>query len=92
MLEKQMIKFILSKWNYGNFRIVFWDQEEFHVGNQPAKFSLIFKEKIPLLKLFSDTSLVFAKHYMESKLEIEGDYDEIAKVLYYFSNKRFFKK
>ncbi len=91
MLEKQMIKFILSKWNYGNFRIVFWDQEEFHVGNQPAKFSLIFKEKIPFLKLFSDTSLVFAKHYMESKLEIEGDYDEIAKVLYYFSNKRFLK-
>ncbi|EAH6492445.1 class I SAM-dependent methyltransferase, partial [Campylobacter coli] len=34
---------------------------------------------------------VFAKHYMESKLEIEGDYDEIAKVLYYFSNKRFLK-
>lgn len=91
MPEKQMIKFILSKWNYGNFRIVFWDQEEFHVGNQPAKFSLIFKEKIPFLKLFSDTSLVFAKHYMESKLEIEGDYDEIAKVLYYFSNKRFLK-
>lgn len=91
MLEKQMIKFILSKWNYGNFSIVFWDQEEFHVGNQPAKFSLIFKEKIPFLKLFSDTSLVFAKHYMESKLEIEGDYDEIAKVLYYFSNKRFLK-
>ncbi|EAL53031.1 cyclopropane fatty acid synthase (cfa) [Campylobacter upsaliensis RM3195] len=91
MLEKQMIKFILSKWNYGNFRIVFWDQEEFYVGKQPAKFSLIFKEKIPLLKLFSDTSLVFAKHYMESKLEIEGDYDEITKVLYYFSNKRFLK-
>lgn len=91
MLEKQMIKFILSKWNYGNFRIVFWDQEEFYVGKQPAKFSLIFKEKIPLLKLFSDTSLVFAKHYMKSKLEIEGDYDEITKVLYYFSNKRFLK-
>lgn len=91
MLEKQMIKFILSKWNYGNFRIVFWDQEEFHVGNQPAKFFLIFKEKIPFFKLFGDTSLVFAKHYMESKLEIEGDYDEIAKVLYYFSNKRFLK-
>ncbi|EOH7147451.1 class I SAM-dependent methyltransferase [Campylobacter coli] len=91
MLEKQMIKFILSKWNYGNFRIVFWNQEEFHVGNQPAKFSLIFKEKIPFFKLFGDTSLVFAKHYMESKLEIEGDYDEIAKVLYYFSNKRFLK-
>lgn len=32
MLEKQMIKFILSKWNYGNFRIVFWDQEEFVRG------------------------------------------------------------
>lgn len=91
MLEKQMIKFILSKWNYGNFRIVFWDQEEFHVGNQSAKFFFNFQRKNTFLKLFSDTSLVFAKHYMESKLEIEGDYDEIAKVLYYFSNKRFLK-
>ncbi len=79
MLEKQMIKFILSKWNYGNFRIVFWDQEEFHVGSQPAKFSLIFKEKIPFLELFGDTSLVFARHYMQAKLDIEGDYDEMAR-------------
>ncbi len=91
MFEKQIIKFILSKWNYGDFKIVFWDKEEFFIGNKPAKFSLIFKEKIPFFNLFGDTSLVFAKHYMESKLEIKGDYDEMAKVLYYFSNQKFLK-
>lgn len=92
MLEKSLIKLILKKWNYGNFRVVFWDKEEIVIGKQPSKFSLIFKEKIPFLKLFSDTSLVFAKHYMEAKLDIEGDYDEIAKILYYFSNQSFLKK
>ncbi|WP_373451531.1 class I SAM-dependent methyltransferase [Campylobacter bilis] len=90
-VRKKLIKFILKKWNYGDFRIVFWDKEEVFIGKKPSKFSLIFKEKIPFLKLFEDTSLVFAKHYMEAKLDIEGDYDEIAKVLYYFSNRRFLK-
>ncbi|MCH5336921.1 MAG: tRNA (adenine(22)-N(1))-methyltransferase TrmK [Campylobacter sp.] len=91
MFEKQIIKFILSKWNYGDFKIVFWDKEEFKLGNEPYKFTLVFKEKIPFLKLFGDTSLVFAEHYMEGKLDIEGDYDELAKILYYFSNKNFLR-
>lgn len=91
MIEKKIIKAILSKWNYGNYKIVFWDKEEFLVGNEPPKLTLTFKEKIPFFKLFGDTSLVFAKHYMEAKLDIEGDYDELAKVLYYFSNKKFLR-
>lgn len=91
MLEKTMIKMILSRWNYGDFKVVFWDKEEVIVGKQPSKFFLIFKEKISFWDLFGDTSLVFARHYMEGKLDIEGDYDEIARVLYYFSNQSFLK-
>ena len=91
MLEKSLIKIILSKWNYGDFKVIFWDDEEFVVGTNPSKFTLIFKEKIPLFKLFNDTSLVFAKHYMEAKLDIKGDYDELARILYYFSNQKFLK-
>lgn len=45
MLEKTMIKMILSRWNYGDFKIVFWDKEEAVVGKQPPKFVLIFKKK-----------------------------------------------
>ncbi|MGH2266771.1 class I SAM-dependent methyltransferase [Campylobacter taeniopygiae] len=91
MFEKKLIKKILSKWNYGDFKVIFWDNEELIIGKKPSQFTLIFKEKIPLFDLFNDTSLVFAKHYMESKLDIEGNYDEIARVLYYFSNKHFLK-
>ncbi|MBZ7930013.1 cyclopropane-fatty-acyl-phospholipid synthase family protein [Campylobacter molothri] len=91
MFEKKLIKKILSKWNYGDFKVIFWDNDELIIGKKPSQFTLIFKEKIPLFNLFNDTSLVFAKHYMESKLDIEGNYDEIARVLYYFSNKHFLK-
>ncbi|TBR81521.1 methyltransferase domain-containing protein [Campylobacter novaezeelandiae] len=91
MLEKKIIKLILSKWDYGDFRIVFWDKEEFILGKNQPKFSLILKEKIPFYVLFKDTSLIFAQYYMQGKLDIEGDYNEIAKVLYYFSNKKYLK-
>ena len=91
MFEKKLIKKILSKWNYGDFKVIFWDNDELIIGKKPSQFTLIFKEKIPLFNLFNDTSLVFAEHYMESKLDIEGNYDEIARVLYYFSNKHFLK-
>ncbi len=90
MFEKMMIKKMLNQWNYGDFKIEFWDGESIQTSKQP-KFSLIFKEKIPLKDLFLDTSLVFAKHYMQGKMEIIGDYDEIARVLYYFSNRKYLK-
>lgn len=45
MLEKTLIKSILKKWDYGDFRVVFWDKEEFFIGNKPAKFSLICRRK-----------------------------------------------
>ncbi|MBK1991251.1 class I SAM-dependent methyltransferase [Campylobacter sp. 2018MI35] len=91
MLEKKIIKLILSRWNYGDFKVVFWDKEELILGNNQPKFSLILKEKIPFFILFKDISLVFAQYYTQGKLDIEGDYDEIAKVLYYFSNKKYLK-
>lgn len=91
MLEKVFIKKIAKQWLYGDFKIIFWDKEEICSSNNTPKFSLIFHEKIGLTNLFKDTSLIFAKHYMQGKLDIEGDYDEIAKVLYFFSNRKYLK-
>ena len=91
MLEKETIKNVLKKWHYGDFRVVFWDGEELRIGDGEPKFSLILKEKIPLSTMLSDASLAFAMHYMDGKMDIEGDYDEIARVLFYFSNKKHLK-
>ncbi len=88
MFEKMLIKKIMKQWCYGDFKIVFWDQDEVCSSNNPPKFSLIFYEKINFLDLFKDTSLVFARHYMQGKMEIKGDYDEIARILYFFSNRK----
>lgn len=92
MLEKKLIKSMLNNISYGDFKIVFWDKEEFIIGKGIPKFSLVFKEKVPFSALFGDVSLFFAKNYMQGKLEIEGDYDEIAKVLYHLSNQKYLKK
>lgn len=91
MLAKRLIKKIVKRWMYGDFKIVFWDKEEVRSSKNTPKFSLIFHEKIELSDLFRDTSLMFAEYYMKGKLDIEGDYDEIAKVLYFFSNRKYLK-
>lgn len=91
MIEKFIIKTLLQKWNYGDFQIRFWDGEEISTGSNPPKFTLIFHKKIHLKSLFGDTSLAFATHYMRGDLEIIGDYDEIARVLFRFSNRKYLK-
>ena len=88
MIAKTLIKKIAQKWNYGNFEIVFWTGERLKIGKNPPKLTLKFKEKITTKELFGDTSLVFAEHYMKGKLEIIGDYDELAKMIYYYSNQK----
>ncbi|AJC88021.1 class I SAM-dependent methyltransferase [Campylobacter insulaenigrae] len=91
MFEKLLIKKMFKRFTYGDFKVIFWDGDELCFGKNEAKFSLVFKEKIPLKYLFADVSLVFARHYMQNKLDIYGSYDELMKVLYYFSNRNFLK-
>jgi len=91
MLEKFLIKNIAKRWNYGDFSIIFWDKEEIKIGQKEAKFKLVFKDKIKLSSLLKDSSLAFAEIYMQGKLDIQGDYDELARTLYYYSNQKYLK-
>ncbi len=91
MLKKFLIKQIAKNYSYANFKIITWDKEELLFGKE-AKFSIVFKEKMPLSLLLKDPSYAFAKYYMEGKLDILGDYDEVAKAIYYFSNAKYLKK
>ena len=83
MFEKIALKIALKKWQFGDYEIIFWDNEKLNIGQDP-KFKIIFKEPF---KLFSgDLSLKFAEGYMDGKIEIQGSMDEVARVLYLFSN------
>ncbi|RDU68923.1 methyltransferase domain-containing protein [Helicobacter cholecystus] len=86
MFEKFLIKKVLKKWNFGNYLIKFWDNEEIKVGKKKPAFSIMIKKPFGLNALSKDLSLLFAEAYMEGNIEIEGDFDEIAYVIYQFSN------
>lgn len=92
MLQKFFIKSFMKQWNFGNYTIKFWDGETVKIGNDKPKFSLILHQPIPFKLLSKDLSLTFAEAYMEGLIDIQGDYDEIARIIYLHSNRKYLKK
>ncbi len=92
MLQKLIIKNFIKQWNFGNYTIKFWDEEILQIGNAEPKFYLTFRQPIPFKLLSKDLSLTFAEAYMEGLIDIQGDYDEIAKIIYLHSSKKYLKK
>lgn len=81
-----MIKKELKKWQFGDFSIKFWDNEEISIGKNPPKFSIIFKRKISHREIHKDMSLTFGELYMRGGVEIVGDYDALMRVLHRHTN------
>ena len=92
MLQKYIIKKALKRWNLGDFSVRFWDGEEVFVGKNPPKFHIIFNRSLGIGDIKRDLSLTMAECYMNDVVDIQGDYDEIARVLYRFSNRFWLQK
>lgn len=92
MLQKFTIKQSIKKMNLGDFSIRFWDGEELKIGNKPSKFSIIFNKKLQKKDLYKDMSLTFGLAYMNGIIDIQGDYDELCRVLYLKTNQKFLHK
>jgi Cyclopropane fatty acid synthase and related methyltransferases len=60
----------------------FWDGEEVTFGDGTSRFKLIFNEPIPKADIIADPSLAFGEAYMNKKLEIEGNLQEVIESLY----------
>lgn len=88
MIQKTVIKKALKSYNLGNFSVKFWDDETIEFGENPRKFEVIFKEPLKFENLKTDLTLMFAEAYMNNIIELRGDFDELARILYLHSNKK----
>ena len=91
MLQKIFLKKMLKNYKGGDFSVIFWDKEEIRIGKGEPKFTIEIKAPLPF-KYNKDLSLIFAEAYMDGIVEIFGDYDEIARVLYFYSHRKQLKK
>lgn len=87
-----MIKTLAKHYKGGDFCIEFWDKEKVCFGEGEPKFCIKIHKKLPLNFISQDLGLIFAEAYMDGVVEISGDYDEIARVLYYYANRKYLRK
>ena len=48
MFKKAAIKKLVNKWKKGSFGVVFWDGDEYDVGEAKPRFKIIFHREPPI--------------------------------------------
>jgi cyclopropane-fatty-acyl-phospholipid synthase len=81
-----MEKMFLHKYAQGikdhSFAIDYWDGTRENYGQGNPSFRVIFKNKIPKVKILRDPSLAFGEAYMDGTLDIEGDLQEVIETVF----------
>ncbi|MGM0500896.1 MAG: class I SAM-dependent methyltransferase [Bacillota bacterium] len=79
-MQKRILKSLLNKLKGGNYKVIFWDEEEITSGSAPYKIEIIFNEPLLLGKLIADPVLAFGEAYMKQKIEIKGNLEELLRL------------
>jgi cyclopropane-fatty-acyl-phospholipid synthase len=82
ILEKSIYKDLFSNLFSDTFSVKFWDGEEFTNGTGNDGFRIILNEPISISEVIADPSNTFGEAYMQKKLEIEGNIQEVIESMY----------
>lgn len=81
-MEKMLLQKLSHKTGATSFAIDFWDNTSMCFGENPPSFKLVFKDKIPKVKILQDPSLAFGEAYMDGIIDFEGNLQEIIETIY----------
>ncbi len=59
------------------FQVRYWDGSSATYGQEEPRFTLVFKEKVPLLKWLRSPVLSFGEAYMDGVVDIEGQIADV---------------
>lgn len=62
------------------FEVRFWDGEEKLFGKKPSTFTLHFKQKEAIKRIFAAGSMGFAEKYMAGAIDVEGDFAGLIRI------------
>lgn len=77
MLEKTFYKQLLAHSFTIPVRVKYWDQTEETYGNGTPQHTITFHESIPTKDLLHNASLALGEAYMDKKIEIDGNIEEL---------------
>ncbi|WP_054740039.1 SAM-dependent methyltransferase [Cellulosilyticum ruminicola] len=72
-IQAILMKKFLNRFDGTAFDVMFESGEEFHIGELPSKFKVVFHKPVPYRDLMKSTSLALGEAYMNGEMEIEGD-------------------
>lgn len=82
MLDKTIYKQIFKASFNAPINVEFWDGEQVSYGHGEPIAKIILHEVIPLKEIMSHASLTFGEAYMDGKIEIQGNLQELVKLIY----------
>lgn len=96
MIDKAIYKQILKSSFDAPIDVEFWDGETVHFGEGESIAKIIMHELIPIKEIIAHASLTFGEAYMDGKIEIQGDLQELVTLAYrsqdsFFNNSKFSK-
>lgn len=96
MIDKAIYKQILKSSFDAPIDVEFWDGETVHFGEGESIAKIIMHELIPIKEIIAHASLTFGEAYMDGKIEIQGNLQELVTLAYrsqdsFFNNSKFSK-
>ncbi|MEW9672222.1 class I SAM-dependent methyltransferase [Ammoniphilus sp. 3BR4] len=80
-MQKHMFQQFFSRMSSAPFQVRYWDGKVDRYGEETPCFEIHFREKLPFPEIMSNPSLAFGEAYMDGKLELTGDMDEVLRLL-----------
>ncbi len=77
MFKKTAIKKLVNKWKKGSFGVVFWDGDEYDVGDEKPRFKIIFHREPQITDIKSDVVMTFGEAYMHGVIDFEGSFADV---------------
>lgn len=96
MLEKTFYKQFLSNSFNIPVTVTYWDGKSETYGEGAPQVNIIFKEAVPIKEITKNASIALGEAYMDGRIEIKGDIQELITAAYenadsFFHNKKFIK-
>jgi len=96
MIDKAIYKQILKSSFDAPIDVEFWDGETVHFGEGESIAKIIMHELVPIKEIVAHASLTFGEAYMDGKIEIQGNLQELVTLAYrsqdsFFNNSKFSK-
>ncbi|MFT9083351.1 MAG: cyclopropane-fatty-acyl-phospholipid synthase family protein [Leuconostoc pseudomesenteroides] len=96
MIDKAIYKQILKSSFDAPIDVEFWDGETVHFGEGESIAKIIMHELVPIKEIIAHASLTFGEAYMDGKIEIQGNLQELVTLAYrsqdsFFNNSKFSK-